>query len=86
MDLLNRYINLARVFLEGRGLPFLGAGVSLGAQNASNSDLRPTVVWMIKHVITYALPRLLGDEKRQRQLFAWGCWGNLCRLTTYCGT
>ncbi len=70
MDLLNRFINLARVFLEGRGLPFLGAGVSMGARAHYAQEILPTVEWMIEQVVDLCLPALVSQEERQRQLFA----------------
>ena len=68
MDLLNRFINLARVFLEGRGLPFLGAGVSMGARAHYAQEIIPTVKWMIEQVVTdRVLNKLLCENEQERK-------------------
>lgn len=72
LEQLNRFIRLARVFLEGRGLPFLGAGISATAAIPIEADWEPTVDWMVEALITRCLPRLLNDHpEKQRQLAAY---------------
>jgi len=53
--LINRFIRLARVVIEGSALPFLGAGVSTGARLQKDRSLKPTVSWMIKTLIKEAM-------------------------------
>ncbi|MFP7753707.1 SIR2 family protein [Thermodesulfobacteriota bacterium B35] len=73
MHLLNRLVNLARVFLEGRGLPFLGAGISNSARAHCAPEITPTVKWMIRQLLSdQVLNRLVGTDdacQRQQELF-----------------
>jgi len=65
MMLLHRLIKLARVFIEGRGLPFLGAGVSMKARVPGDYSIEPTVYWMIKQIVREAFLRLPRDKHRE---------------------
>jgi len=62
MLLLDHFIKLARVFIEGRGLPFLGAGVSNNARIPSDYSIRPTVKWMIRELLQKVCKRLSPKE------------------------
>ena len=62
MSLLDRFIKLARVFIEGRGLPFLGAGVSNNAFVSSDRSIKPTVQWMIRELLKEACRKLSPEE------------------------
>ena len=65
MPLLERFIRLAGVFIEGRGLPFLGAGVSNNACIPSDRSIEPTVGWMIRELLKEACKRLCPKKHRK---------------------
>ncbi len=72
LELLNRYIELTRVFLEGRGMPFLGAGISNTALPPNGAEWKPTVLWMVEALIKRCLSHLLQDHlEKQRELAAY---------------
>ncbi|RUM38017.1 MAG: hypothetical protein DSY57_03210, partial [Desulfobulbus sp.] len=51
MHILNRFIKLAQVFIEGRGVPFLGAGISMSARVPPGQVWKPTVSWMTEALL-----------------------------------
>ena len=56
-NLLQRLVNLSIVFIKGRGVPFLGAGVSTNAKSCKFS-IEPTVNYMIRQLIEHIIPQL----------------------------
>ena len=91
MNVLNRFIELARVFIEGRGLPFLGAGISMNAFVPRDRSIRPTVQWMIREIVKEACKRrspeenrnwisLLGLGDKTKELIENDCLGNIDKI------
>lgn len=69
MYILNRFIRLARVFIEGRGVPFLGAGISITAGVPAGEDWQPNVGWMVEALMTRVEQRLACLEETPRNDF-----------------
>jgi len=71
---LNRYLHLAQMVIEGRGVPFLGAGISFAASippdNNESDTIETTINWMIGQLINSVLPRLTSKEKKANLLFS----------------
>ena len=57
LNLLRRLVNLSIVFIEGRGVPFLGAGLSMEARTCE-SEIEPTVTYMIRQLVEHIVPNL----------------------------
>ncbi len=72
MDLIERLINLSKVFLDGRGLPFLGAGVSRDSRTASLFGQVPTVNAMIQLLVERAKPEPDQGNRQRKNPFLRG--------------
>ena len=67
---INRFVRLAKVFIDGRGVPFLGAGVSQNATCPAGTSWRPTVSCMIGDLIDAAIPFFKKEKNQEQELAA----------------